>query len=344
MTSLGNGEQERSLEARLSQALQARSEWLVEPHTEAFRLFNGFTEGDPDVGIDVYARTLVLFNYAKSPQDAQPRIAWAQNWLVERLPWIQAVVVKTRHANNHADRCGALTFGQSPDRKVREHGIWYAVDLMLNLDASLYLDTRGLRAWVTGHLAGKSVLNTFAYTGSFGVAALAGGAKRVLQVDRNRRFLDQARASCLLNGFSTLSSDFICGDFWMVVNQLKRQGSLFDCVIVDPPFFSVTSAGKVDLVRQSWRVINKVRPLVADGGSLVTINNALFVSGEAYMNMLSGLCESGYLSIDELIPIPSDITGYHTVQPGVFPADPSPFNHPTKIAVLKVRRKDGKNA
>lgn len=333
-----------SFEAQLKQALQARGEWLVGPHIEAYRLFNGFTEGDPDVVIDIYARTLVLFNYAKTPIDAHQRILWAQNWLVEQLPWIHAVVVKNRYANNLADRCGILTYGQSPDRKVCEHGIWYAVDLMLNLDASLYLDTRGLRAWASQNLAGKSVLNTFAYTGSLGIAALAGGASRVVQVDRNRRFLDQAIKSCLLNDLSTSSSDFLCGDFWKITNQLKREDSLFDCVIVDPPFFSVTSAGTVDLVRHSNRVINKVRPLVADGGNLISINNALFVSGEAYMTMLSGLCDSGYMSIEEVIPVPEDITGYSLTHTGDFPVDPSPFNHPTKIVVLSVKRKDGKRA
>lgn len=37
------------------------------------------------------------------------------------------------------------------------------------------------------------MLNTFAYTGSLGVAACAGGTRRVVQVDLNRRFLDLAR-------------------------------------------------------------------------------------------------------------------------------------------------------
>jgi 23S rRNA (cytosine1962-C5)-methyltransferase len=79
---------------------------------------------------------------------------------------------------------------------------------------------------------------------------------------------------------------------------------------------------------------------VAHGGWLVATNNALYMSGGEYMQMLEGLSADGYLSIEDLIPVPPDFTGYaHTIL-SVPPADPAPFNHPTKIALLRVRRKD----
>jgi len=344
MTGLSQDRWESSLGAILPRALRARAGWTSEPHDGACRLFNGFLEGDPDIVIDLYARTLVLYNYARDPQSAQVRLQAAQDWLLEQFPWVQTVVVKTRGAPEPERRCGVLAYGSAPDRKIREHGVWYAVDLMLNLDSSLYLDTRELRAWASSHLVGKKVLNTFAYTGSLGVAALAGGASQVVQMDLNRRFLNLAKESYQLNGFAVKSSDFLSGDFWVLVSRLKREDRLFDCVFVDPPFFSVTDAGKVDLVAESHRVINKARPLVGHEGYLVTINNALFVSGDQYMKMLTELCSSGYLSIDEVIPVPPDSTGFAETRTGALPADPAPFNHSTKIVVLRVRRKDERRA
>jgi 23S rRNA (cytosine1962-C5)-methyltransferase len=69
-------------------------------------------------------------------------------------------------------RHGVVVYGEKPDERIRvrirEHGVWYAVDLLLSQDAGLYLDTRGLRLWAMQNLAGKTVLNTFAYTGSLG--------------------------------------------------------------------------------------------------------------------------------------------------------------------------------
>lgn len=89
----------------------------------------------------------------------------------------------------------------------------------------------------------------------------------------------------------------------------------------------------------SARLINKVRPLVNDGGTLVAINNALFLSGKEYMETLDSLCADGYLEIERIIPIPEDFTGYPQTRVELPLVDPAPFNHATKIAVLRVRRK-----
>ena len=158
------------------------------------------------------------------------------------------------------------------------------------------MDTRHLREWMKANLAGKTVLNTFAYTGSLGVAARAGGASRVVQLDLSRPFLNIGKDSYVRNGFPVQPKDFISGDFWPQISHLKREGARFDCVIIDPPLFSRTRHGIVDLVEANQRLLNKVRPLIADGGTLVTINNALFVSGAAYLQMLETLCADGYLS------------------------------------------------
>jgi 23S rRNA (cytosine1962-C5)-methyltransferase len=334
-----------SVEELLNRALLARTDFLTQSenegrHDTAFRLFNGFVEGFPDLVVDLYARTLVLVNYAQQPHEGLAVLAVAQQFFLQRLPWLHSVIVKTRHSVDNVERRGVLVYGTSPDRKVREHGIWYAVDLMLNLDASLYLDTRNLRSWAISKLAGMRVLNTFAYTGSLGVAALAGGARQVIQMDLNRRFLNLAKDSFTLNGFPIRRADFLSGDFWALTSRLNRAGALFDCVFVDPPFFSLTERGRVDLVEHSSRVINKVRPLVAHNGWLVAINNALFVSGEQFHAQLEALCDGGYLSIEELIPVPPDFTGYPKTRVGTLPVDPFPFNHSTKIAVLRVSRKD----
>ncbi len=319
----------------------------AEMHNTAFRLFNGFLEGDPDLAIDVYGRTLLVYNYADDPAGVESATVKAQQawqFLQSELPWLQVALVKTRSAPALAARRGVLLAGSMAqiDKQVCEDGAWYALDLSMHQDASLYLDTRLLRGWLKANLAGKRVLNAFAYTGSLGVAALAGGAQQVVQLDLSRRFLNLARTSYTRNGFPIRDEDFIAGDFFSEVNRLKRRGDLFDCVVLDPPFFSITDKGRVNLAGQSQRLINKVRPLVKDGGCLVTINNALFLSGQDYFALLQDLCADGYLSIAELIPVPSDFTGYPETILGAPPADPAPFNHSTKIAVLGVKRKRDK--
>jgi 23S rRNA (cytosine1962-C5)-methyltransferase len=326
-----------SLTSLLEKALASRTALIDTKHESAFRLFNGFLEGCPDIVIDLYASTAVIHNYADNPEQGALLVQEAQQFLNASLGWLRAGIVKTRNGATQEDKCGQLLFGTELDRKIKEHETLYAINLTMNRDSSLYLDTRNLRKWIIENLRGKSVFNSFAYTGSFGVAALKGGATQVVQVDLNREFLNIAQESYSLNSFPIKKGSFIPRDFFEQVGNMKREKKTFDCAIIDPPFFSTTSKGKVDQEKESARLINKVRPLINDGGYLIAINNALFVSGNEYMQTLESLCKDGYLKIKELIPVPEDFTGYNPVGNPV--TDPSPFNHSTKIAVLEVKRK-----
>ena len=321
----------------LEKALASRAPILDPKNESAFRLFNGFTEGCPDLIIDIYAATAVIYNYASIPEDGAPLVQEAQEFLVKSMPGLRTILLKTRNSPQQEEKRGRLIYGAELDRKVKEHGVWYSINLTLNRDASLYLDTRNLRKWLIENIKGKSLLNTFAYTGSFGVAALKGGASRVTQIDLDRNFLNIAKTSYTLNGFPIQKGNFISRDFFEQVSNLKRNNTFFDCVIVDPPFFSTTAKGRVDQEKESARLINKVRPLINDGGYLIAINNALYVSGKEYMQTLEELCKDGYLKIRELISVPEDFTGYNPVGSPI--TDPSPFNHSTKIAILDVKRK-----
>lgn len=332
----------------LEEAIKARTSLFDARHETAFRLFNGFIEGEPDLVVDLYGSTLVIHNYADDPEKGILLVEQASQFLQAQLAWLRAGVVKTRNgAPARArgarimleEKRGQLLFGSTLETKIKEHGVWYSIDLTVNRDTSFYLDTRNLRKWLIEHMRDKTILNSFAYTGSLGVAALAGGAKRVVQHDLNHQFLNVAKTSYTLNGFPIHKQDFIAVDFFTLVSRFKHTNETFDCLIIDPPFFSRTSKGKVDQINEGARLINKVRPLVNDGGILIGINNALYVSGKEYMQTLEELCKDGYLKIKELIPIPEDFTGYPETRRGKPITDPSPFNHSTKIVVLEVKRK-----
>ena len=330
---------DKSITDLLEIAIASRRNLFDAGHETAFRLFNGFSEGCPDLVIDIYGATVVIHNYADVPERDEAFVREANEFLLGKFSWLCAGIVKTRNAKSAEEKRGKLLFGRTLDRKVKEHNIWYALDLMMNRDTSLYLDTRNLRKWLIENAKDKTILNTFAYTGSLGVAAMAGRACRVVQLDRNRRFLNLAKTSYTLNGFPIQKQDFIAADFFSQVSQFKRKGEYFDCILIDPPFFSTTPKGRVDQENESARLINKVRPLINDGGTLVAINNALYVSGREYMQTLETLGADGYLTIKDLIPVPEDFTGYPDTRIGKPITDPAPFNHSTKIALLEVKRK-----
>ncbi len=321
----------------LLRAIAAREPLITPAHNTAFRLCNGFSEGLPTLALDVYATTLVVHDYGNAALAEK-----AASQVCDRLPWLEAVLYKERQSTDRDARNGRLLRGDKKQlaHRIEENGVSYAVQLALNRDASLYLDTRNLRAWAKANLVGKKVLNAFAYTSSLGVAARAAPAAQVMHTDRERGFLFVGKDSYTMNGFPIVKADFRVSDFFAVVAQLKRDQVLFDTVFLDPPFFSTSEAGRVDVEKEMEALINKVRPLVGDGGCLVAINNGLFVSGSEYHAMLTRICAEGFASIETLIPVPDDFVGGEAS----WPSDPAPFNHPTKIAVLRMRRKDGRKA
>ncbi|HCB01386.1 MAG TPA: SAM-dependent methyltransferase [Anaerolineae bacterium] len=323
------------LKPYLDQALASRHGTLDSASDTAFRLFNGFYEGYPSLALDVYAKTLLIHDYSDEPN--QEFINQLVHYLRERLDWLHAGVLKTRNAKTPDQKRGQILFGDNPDKKIREHGFWYAIDLTMNRDASFYLDTSNLRKWLIENSKDKTVLNTFAYTGSLGVATMAGGAIKVVQTDRHKGFLNLAKDSYSLNNFSIQKQNFIAQDFFPVISRFKTGKQTFDCVIIDPPIFSSTSKGKVDLENESIRLINKVRPLINDGGYLISINNGVYVSGKEYMQVLETICKDGYLNIRELIPVQESFIGYQKIGKSI--TDPTPFNHSTKIAILDVKKK-----
>ncbi len=307
------------------------------PETDACRLFNGFYEGFPGLIIDRYGPALVILDHTQ-PGAFDPASIAA--WAFSGLPGLEAVMHKQRLHPDEAFRQGVLIAGDGLPASISEFGVRYALDLQLHQDASFYLDTRNLRRWLLDNMSDKHILNTFAYTGSLGVAAGAGGAALVVQTDLNKRYLHIAQRSWALNQLAPGKFQALPGDFFRVTGRFRSQDRLFDCVILDPPFFSTTDAGTVDLLGETARLVNKVRPLVAHDGWLIVINNALFLSGADFKTELDRLCQSEYLDFERIIPIPPDITGFPETVTAPPPKDPAPFNHPTKIAILKVWRKD----
>lgn len=331
------------LEILLTSAFAARAAFIAAPRTNAFRLFAGFHEGAPQLVLDVYGTTLVVQDHADG--GAPEQVEQAIDAAFRAVPGLEVALVKLRDTKDEQLRRGEVRRGHPSKLAtvIEEEGVRYALDLRLNRDASLYLDTRSLRRWLKGASAGKRVLNLFAYTGSLGVAAMAGGARQVVHVDRDGRFLQLAQRSHVENRHAVVRGMLRSADFFIEVGRLKAQQQLFDVVIVDPPFFSETESGRVHLVDDAARVLDKVRPLVAHEGALVLVNNALFLPGEKLNAELTAR-EGPWFKVEQRIDIDSDVTGTEATRVGTPPISPAPWNHSTKVAVCRLTRKDGRTA
>jgi len=322
-------------------AFLKREKQIFENEKNALRIFNGFTEGFPEISIDLYGRTLVIHSFFKEEGNAYPYSTAicedAANW----IPDLKCILLKERFSKDSKKQQGTILYGNQPDDEIIEWDIRYKINLLLNRDCSFYLDSSLLRKWLLENAAGKTVFNTFAYTGSLGMAALAGNAKFVIQTDLNPHFLQIFSETAKLNKIDPKRYRIISGNYFRVASDLRQNNHLFDIVIIDPPFFSKTNGGIVDQLQNGIKLINKIRPLVAEGGKIIAINNALFLSGKEYLAQLEKLCTDSFVQIKEFIPVPASFFGGEFNKETI-PADPAPFNHSTKIVILEVHRKDGR--
>lgn len=125
---------------------------------------------------------------------------------------------------------------------VEENGIRFAIDFAAGYSAGLFIDQRANRAHV--RRAGlRRVLNTFAYTCSFSVAAALGGAE-TLSVDLSKRSLERGRENFALNEIDLSGHRFLADDLFKVLPRLARRGEKFDAILLDPPTFSRGSKGR----------------------------------------------------------------------------------------------------
>jgi 23S rRNA (cytosine1962-C5)-methyltransferase len=121
---------------------------------------------------------------------------------------------------------------------VNEGGLRFEINLHRYLDTGLFLDHRTTRDWVKTHSRDKSILNLYAYTGSFSVYAAAGGAERTVSVDLSNTYQDWTRRNLLLNRFDLNQHKLIREDVFQYLEHTHSSPRQFDLIVLDPPSFS----------------------------------------------------------------------------------------------------------
>ena len=158
---------------------------------------------------------------------------------------------------------------------VREHGIRYWVDFAAGYSQGIFLDQRLNRAWVRDQCrSGDRVLNTFAYTGAFSIAAALGGAVTTT-LDLSNPYLQWSRDNFQLNALDVAGHYFCRGDAMEWLARFAKQGRTFCGVILDPPSFSRTKKGKAFSVARDYTELARLAGRVIDphGGWLLACCN-----------------------------------------------------------------------
>src|SRR5205823_13013063 len=140
--------------------------------------------------------------------------------------------------------------GQNLQTNATEHHLKFGIDFGAGYSVGLFVDQRENRRFVR-QAKPERLLNCFAYTCSFSVAAASAGAQTV-NVDLSKKSLEHGRQNFVLNSLSTEGHKFIADDVRPVLRRLARRGAKFDVIIRGPPTFSRTQGGEAFLVEKDF--------------------------------------------------------------------------------------------
>lgn len=184
-----------------------------------------------------------------------------------------------------------LVAGETPPRPIliEENGLQFAVDVVEGQKTGFYFDQRRNRLAAARYAAGKRVLDTFCYSGGFGLAALReGGAREVVAVDTSAGALELAKRNAELNGLADRMR-FLQGDCYRQLEQFRDAGEQFDVVVLDPPKMTRTRSG-IDRAVRGYHSLNKLGlSVLAPGGILVTCSCSGLVDRSLFESMLAGV-------------------------------------------------------
>jgi 23S rRNA (cytosine1962-C5)-methyltransferase len=153
--------------------------------------------------------------------------------------------------------------------QISESGLHFKVDLGRKQNCGLFLDMRYGRDWIRAQAQGKRILNLFAYTCGFSVAAIAGGAEHVVNLDMSRAALTRGRENHRLNQHDLRKVSFLDHELFKSWGKVKKSGP-YDLIISDPPSFQ---RGSFQLDKDYQKVLRRMPELLAPGGQVLACMN-----------------------------------------------------------------------
>jgi len=222
--------------------------------------------------VDWYAGYLVIAEYERTQTgpDWLPVMADAVSDILN-VPRNQVFLKLRRTATPDGNRYEKLD-NKNVSLWVTERDLMFHVNLSDRLDTGLYSDHRDTRVMVRKLAPGQDFLNLFCYTGAFTCAAVAGGARSSVSVDRSATYIEWALRNMQKNKLRGPRHRFIHSDVFRFLDNTREKFSL---VVVDPPSFSGQDIDnkKFEILTDHPALLRKVLRVTAPGGTIFFSTN-----------------------------------------------------------------------
>lgn len=254
-------------------------------HTNCYRLVHGEGDGLSGLIIDLYGPVAVMQCHSIGMHRQRALIAEAlQRVLGSDL---QAVYDKSadtlpgQYASGMSN--SYLTGTAETPATVLENGVQFAVDWVTGQKTGFFLDQRDNRLLLQRYASGKSVLNTFCYTGGFSAYALHAGARLVHSVDVSEKAMVLTEQNTLANRVPDAVHEGFTED---VLRFLQRSNDRYDVAVVDPPAFAKSLDKRHNAVQGYKRLNAAAIARIEPGGLLFTFSCSQVIDRELFYNTI----------------------------------------------------------
>ncbi len=297
-------------EKKIEAAIEKRKLFFNNKETNAFRIFNAEGDGIGGLTIDYFDGYYLINWYSKGIIRFSEYVLASLNKLVD----YQAIYQKKRFNTDgkyiEEDGFVAGKRGQFP-LIVKENGVNLAVYINEGAMVGVFLDQRDVRKMIRDKYAeGKTVLNTFSYTGVFSVFAALGRAAKTTSVDLANRSLSKTIEQFSVNGIDYEAHDIIVEDVFHYFKYAMKKKLTFDLIILDPPCFARSKKYTFSAEKDYKNLLKEAIAITEDNGVIVVSTNCATFDMKKFKGFIDTAFKEKNVKyrIKEEFSLPSDFT------------------------------------
>jgi 23S rRNA (cytosine1962-C5)-methyltransferase len=250
----------------LQQLLMTNAQDKTEEYTRLFHGRGDFYGAYQFLTIDSADQVLYAAFFAPDDEE-EPLVGMLQRFYKTEGKW-RALVVQQRYLKGAPSEVVA---GELPQETFAlENGLKYRLNFLSNQNIGFFPDMKIGRAFVQENAKEKKVLNLFSYTCAFSVAAIAGGAESVVNVDMSKSALSAGRENHRLNEFHAKNSQYMPYNILKSWSRIRKSGP-YDLIIIDPPSFQ---KGSFAATNDYAKIIRRLKEFAAENCTVLSALNA----------------------------------------------------------------------
>ncbi len=308
---------ERYFTKKIKTAIEYRKEFFRDKNTTAFRLFNGEGDGIGGLSIDYFDGYYLLTWYSQGIYSFRADILKALQHQVEYKGIYQKRRFDTR--GQYLDDKDDFVLGEKAPIPliIKENSIKFAIYLDDGAMVGIFLDQKEVRKTLRDKYAkGKTLLNTFSYTGAFSVYGAVGGAMKTTSVDLAKRSLPKTKEQFEINSIDINSQDIIVEDIFNYFKYAIKKNIKFDIVVLDPPSFARSKKYTFSVAKDYVKLLKEAIEVTNNGGVIVASTNYSNFNMDKFKSFVDKAFENKKYKIEESFSLPKDFRVYEKFREG----------------------------